>query len=550
MLRRGFYMAAMLAMISPAMAAQVTVQPPSYTITVNPPKFSFTLPDSIGGPSGANVKGITIDAKGHLIFTLSTGATIDAGALPTGTATTTPTTTTTPPVTTTPTTTAPPVVTSTDDITAKFFPPDPGVAAFPSPENSRIVRLGTSISGRPYLLAKDGSVHQLVAQSPAFPNGYAVNGNKTGGGGNDEAFSVAIVRQGTVYVQRSTGQWQQFNPGMGSIYNAALPDPFSTDASGNTTSTVATSSVKAPTPAPRAAILPGTSGKTIKVCATGCDFTTITAAFDAASNGDTVDIGPQTFKETPHAIAVSLKVNFQPGAKIDATGLTATLAHGKGVLVPMSDLLLVNPVITGTAMDQGSAQGTAAIRPETGNNYIDIQGGELYGNQNAVAGGDIPTTVTMTGTYLHDNGLGDGYTHNVYMSGGTIALNLINVRSVNPNGGHAIKSRAFDTKITGGEFEAFSAAAIDIPQGSVSQAVIDGAIITKKAGAYNHAVVDYASENNLSGNGGLLIKNSTLNLNCDNPFFNVGGGSVVTWDASNKLVGTKPTVQGGKLNGL
>ncbi len=437
-----------------------------------------------------------------------------------------------------------------DPVTAKYFPADPGIAAFPSPENSRMIRNADgTISGRPYLLDKNGTVHRLVQATPDNPTGYLVNGGKPGNY-SPETYNNALVRQGNVYIQRVTGQWQQFNPAMGSIYNAGLPDAFATDASGATTSTVATSSVTAPTPAPRAAIAPGSSGKTLKVCATGCAYTTLSSAIAAAANGDTVDLGPGTYKETPPAIAVSLKIVWETGAILDGTGLTGSLAHGKGIIVPMSDLLLINPVITGAAMDQGSAQGTAAIRPETGCNYIDVSGGELYGNQNGVAGGDVPVVLTMTGTYLHDNGLGDGYTHNIYMSGGTLAVNLKNVRSLNPNGGHALKSRAFDTEVTGGEFEAFSAAAIDVPQGSVPQAVFDGLTITKKAGAYNHAVVDYASENNASGNGGLLIKNATLNLSCDNPFFNVGSGSVVTLDPSTKVVGTKPTVQGGKLAGL
>lgn len=442
------------------------------------------------------------------------------------------------------------VATSTDAIAAKFFTADPGNAAFPSPENSRIVRLNGVISGRPYLLASDGSVHQLVAPTAAGPHGYTVNGQMVTGGGSGDVYNQLLVRQGKVFAQLASGQWQQFNPGMASMYNASLPDAYQTDASGQTTSTVANSSVTAPTPAARNAIAPGSTGKILKVCASGCAYRTLTAAIGAAANGDTVDLGPGTYKEAPPAIAVSLKIMWEKGAVLDLTGLTSSLAHGKGAIVPMNDLLLVNPVITGTAMDQGSAQGTAAIRPETGCNYIDIQGGELYGNQNGVAGGGIPVVLTMTDTYLHDNGLGDGGTHNIYMSTGTLKVILKNVRSLNPNGGHALKDRAFDTSVTGGVFEAFSAASIDIPQGSVSQAVLDGVIITKKAGAYNHTVLDYATENTTSGNGGLLIKNSTLNLLCDNPAILVGAGSVVTIDPSTKITGTKPTAQGGTVKGL
>lgn len=433
----------------------------------------------------------------------------------------------------------------------KYFPKNAGDAEFPSPENSRMVRLNGVVSGKPYLISSDGSVHQLVTPTAAIPNGYAVNGSHAGGGGSDEQFSQLIVRQGKVFVQRSTGQWQAFNPGMNSIYNASLPDPFATDSSGATTSTVATSSVKAPVRAARAKVAPGSSGKILKVCATGCAYSSLTAAITRAVNGDTINIGAGIYKEAPPAIAATLKIVWEAGAVLDLSGLTNRLAHGKGAIVPMADILLVNPVITGTAMDQGSAQGTAAIRPETGCNYIEIQGGELFKNQNGIAGGDVPVVLTVTGTYLHDNGLGDGYTHNIYMSSGTIAVSLIDVRSINPNNGHALKSRAFDTSITRGEYEAFSAAPIDIPQGSVSPALLDGVSIMKKAGAYNHAILDYATENNASGNGGLIVKNSTLTLNCDNPFFNVGASAIVTLDPNTQLTGNKPTVTGGgKVVGL
>ncbi len=434
---------------------------------------------------------------------------------------------------------------------AKYFPAEPGNAAFPSPENSSIIRLGSAISGRPYLRDDAGNVHQMVQAAGAATNGYLINGNPALGGGSDQApITKLVVRQGKVFSTAAGGQTQQFNFGMGGLYNAALPDAFSTDASGATTSTVATSSVTMPSKPARAAIAPGSTGKILKVCATGCAYPTLSAAIAAAANGDTVDLGPGTYKEAPPAIAVSLKMIWEAGAVLDLTGLTGSLAHGKGAIVPMSDLLLVNPVITGTAMDQGSAQGTAAIRPETGSNYIDVQGGELYGNQNGIAGGDVPVVLTVTDTKLHDNGLGDGYTHNIYMSHGTLSVTLNNVQSTNPNGGHAAKIRAFELAITGGTYEAFSAASIDVPDGTVAAAIIDGATIIKKAGAYNHTVLDYATEDTSSGNGGLVLRNVTLNLACDSPAIMVGGGSVVTVEATTKVDGTKPTAQGGTVKGL
>ena len=447
--------------------------------------------------------------------------------------------------------TSAPAASPADTVTTTFFPADPGLAAFPSPENSRMLRTATGISGRPYLLDSTGAVHQIVPVTDAVPNGYTVNGAWAKGGGSDHsAVPQLLVRQGKVFAQANGGPWQFYNPASGSLYNASLPDAFATDASGQTTSTVATSSVTAPAPAARQSPAPGTSGKTLMVCAAGCAYPTISAAITAAAAGDTVDIGAGLYKEAPPAWTVPLKIVFETGASMDLTGLTGSLARGKAALVPAADSIIVNPVITGTAMDQGSAQGTAAIRPDLGAGYLDIQGGSLSGNQNGIAGGDVPVVLTVTDTKLSNNGLGDGYTHNIYMSHGTLSVTLTNVQSTDPNGGHAAKVRAYAMTITGGSFDAFSAAAIDIPDGTVGVGVIDGATITKKAGAYNHTVLDYATEDTASGNGGLTLRNVTMNLACESPVIMVGGGSVVTIEASTKITGTKPTASGGTVKGL
>ncbi len=438
-----------------------------------------------------------------------------------------------------------------DTTTATFFPADPGLATFPSPENSRMLRNDKGVSGRPYLLDATGVVHKLVPVTEAVPNGYTVNGVWAKGGGSDHSpVPQLLVRQGKVFAQANGGPWQFYNPASGSLYNAALPDAFQTDASGQTTSRVANSDVKAPGKPARQSPAPGTSGKALKVCASGCQYGSITAAIKAAAAGDTVDIGPGVYKEAPPAWTVPLKIVFANGASMNLTGLTASLARGKGALVPAADSIIVNPVITGVAMDQKVAQSTAAIRPDNGAGYVDIVGGSLSANQNGIAGGDVPVVLSVTGTKLFNNGLGDGYTHNIYMSHGTLSVTLTDVHSTDPNGGHAAKLRSFEVAVKGGSYDAFAAAAIDVPDGTVTPAIIDGAIIIKKAGAYNHTVLDYATEDTASGNGGLVLRDVTLNLACENPAILVGGGSVVTIEPSTKIVGTKPEAKGGTVKGL
>ena len=450
-----------------------------------------------------------------------------------------------------------PVMSAADTITATYFPTDPGLAAFPSPENSRMIRNSDgSFSGRPYLIDKSGLIYRLVPPTTAFPTGLTING--VGKNYYTDLYAGAIVRQGGVYLNNPGGQIQYFDTGRGSFYNGTLPDAFATDASGATTSTVATSSVKAPAlPAPMSPA-PGASGKTLQVGA-GKAYATITAAITAAAAGDTVAVDAGTYKEAPPAWTVPLMLQAIGGqAIIDATGMTGSLARGKGALVPCADSIIDGIRVTGVAMDQEGAQLTSGVRPDTGCGYLTLKNVELDGNQSGLGtGGDLTMQITLDGGHFHSNGLpagnsGNGYTHNIYTGAGTSLILKNGFSSTEPNGGHAIKHRGFALAVSGGGlFNATDAAVFDIPQGSVAPATIDGVIITKPAGANNHAIIDYGSENSDSGNGGLLITNSVINALCDNPFMLIGSGSIVTVDAATKAKTTGViTANGGKIVGL
>ena len=243
-----------------------------------------------------------------------------------------------------------------DPIAAKYFPADPGLAAFPSPENSSIIRLGATISGRPYLRDNSGNVHQFITPTADCANGYVMNGVPVKGGGSDgDPATSLLVRTGEVYVNVRGNIWQHISNG--GLYTATLPAAFATDASGATTSTVAVSSVVAPADPAPSATPPGSSGKTLEV-GTGQAYTTITAAFMAAQAGDTVHVAAGTYKETPPATLVPLYVKADKGALLDCTGLT-TLARGKGGIVPAADMILEGIEIIGAGMMETEAGGTA-----------------------------------------------------------------------------------------------------------------------------------------------------------------------------------------------
>ena len=236
---------------------------------------------------------------------------------------------------------------------------------------------------------------------------------------------------------------------------------------------------------------------------------------------------------------------FENGASLDLTGLTASLARGKGALVPAADSIIVNPVITGTAMDQKVAQSTARDPAGQWRRVVDIVGGSLSGNQNGIAGGDVPVVLTVTGPSCPTTGWATATRTTSTMSHGTLSVTLKDVQSTDPKGGHAAKIRAFQFAVSGGTYEGRSGRD-RCPDGTVSPAIIDGATILKKAGAYNHTVLDYATEDTASGNGGLTLRNVTLNLQCENPAILIGGGSVVTVEPSTRSSAPSPRARAGR----
>lgn len=90
---------------------------------------------------------------------------------------------------------------------SEYFPADPGLAKFPSPEDSRQTIANGAVGGRPYLLDTIGRVHTLKV-SAAGANEYWINGasQMDGWSGHADLPPVQLlVRQGTVYVFLGSG---------------------------------------------------------------------------------------------------------------------------------------------------------------------------------------------------------------------------------------------------------------------------------------------------------------------------------------------------------
>ena len=79
------------------------------------------------------------------------------------------------------------------------------------------------------------------------------------------------------------------------------------------------------------------------VCASGCDYSSIQAAVNAASNGDTLSLSPETFNEGDIDIDIDLTIKTSSGvATVDGAGEMWVFEIDADAIVVLEDLILKN----------------------------------------------------------------------------------------------------------------------------------------------------------------------------------------------------------------
>jgi hypothetical protein len=416
-----------------------------------------------------------------------------------------------------------------------YFPADPGVAKFPSPEDSQILVFNGKIGGRPYLKDQAGAIHQIKMGSGGIPQYFKNEHEFTVYPG--EAVAQCLVRQGEVYMQIASGIWKHVDAN-GSMYNRSLP-PAGTAASGG--STTPNLPALAPLPKP-AAIAPGSSGKVIPAGPSRA-FKTLSAAIPTALAGDKIQLDPGTYTDAPPAWAVPLLIDLG-GATLNAAGVTGSLARGKALLCPTADSIIQNGTIVNVAMDQTDGQLTSAIRPDAGCGYLTIQKMTLTNNQCGVGHGGFPIVIAVSDSDISGNGLKantGALTHNLYVGNECRRLTLTNVIANGTNEAHSIKYRGPELIVNGGTFASAPGKPFDIPNGATVPFRITGATIIKGANDPDHGILAYGEEGAENGLAGGTINGGSIQANCENPAI-IGPGGTITLKGvalrGNKIVGT------------
>ncbi len=237
-------------------------------------------------------------------------------------------------------------------------------------------------------------------------------------------------------------------------------------------------------------------------------YTTISAAVAASATGDTIDVEAGTYTNDFVSINHDLTLNAVGGTvSLVATdqppnGKALIDEGGSGVSVTITGF-----DISGVTVPDGNG---AAIRYEGGT--LVLNNDTIHDNQEGLLGANDPNgSITINGSTFADNGSGTGYTHNLYV--GDIAnLTVQNSTFTSAVVGHDIKSRAESTTISDNTIIDGSAGTasyeIDLPNGG--NAVIEGNVIQKGAGAQNPIAISFGEEGGVYASSSLLVDGNTI----------------------------------------
>jgi hypothetical protein len=265
-----------------------------------------------------------------------------------------------------------------------------------------------------------------------------------------------------------------------------------------------------PPPVPSADTCPTATGRTLPV-GPGKAYATPSAAAASAQTGDLVLITPGEYRgDVATWRAANLTICGDGGrARLFADGKDA---QGKGIWVIAPGNSATTTIVNVEFHDAKVIdQNGAGIRHEGG--HLVLRNTGYYDNENGILGGGGPVTVTIERSEFARNGLGDGYTHNLYI-GNVDRLRVVASYFHEAKIGHNLKSRAKENVIENSYFvdgvNGTSSYLLDFPDGGI--VFMRGNLLHKGPKADNTTAVAYGAERNMwPTNTVTLIHNTLVN---------------------------------------
>jgi hypothetical protein len=252
------------------------------------------------------------------------------------------------------------------------------------------------------------------------------------------------------------------------------------------------------------------SAATTRVVGPGHPYAKPCQAIAAAAPGDTVQIdaaGNGSYDgDVCRSAVANLTIEGVGGrARVDAAGRSS---GGKAIWVLAGPNTVVRNVeLSGAAVAEKNG---AAIRLE-GDGDLTLSGVYFHDNQNGIlVGGSAQTDVVVEGSAFANNGAGDGYSHNIYISGAR-SFTMRHSSSRGAKAGHLVKSRAtvndlFYNRLTGeGSTSSYE---VDIPNGGRTRVV--GNVIQQGPNTGNSGMLSYGAEGARNPDSRLSVVNNTF----------------------------------------
>lgn len=239
----------------------------------------------------------------------------------------------------------------------------------------------------------------------------------------------------------------------------------------------------------------------------GMPYLTPSMAAKVANTGDVIEIIAGTY---PNDVASwpqnNLTIRGIYGrARMVANGNSA---EGKGIwVVKGNNVTIENIEFAGASVSDHNGAG---IRLEGAN--LTIRGCFFHDNENGIlTGKNAGSSILIENSEFADNGIGDGYTHNIYVG----EINVLTVQFCYIHGaksGHNVKSRARVNRILYNrimdERKGTSSYAIDASNGGI--AYIIGNVIQQGALSENFHVISYGAEALSYPVNKLFVVNNTI----------------------------------------
>lgn len=201
---------------------------------------------------------------------------------------------------------------------------------------------------------------------------------------------------------------------------------------------------------------------------------------------------------------------------------TTLIGNGKGIwVIGGNDARVENIEFSGAQVND---QNGAGIRAE--GTDLTICNSYFHDNENGILGGG--GNVLIEYSEFANNGFGDGFTHNMYISGGTNRFTLRYSYTHHAKIGHTVKTRARENYILYNrimdEATGTSSYNIDVPDAGLTYII--GNLIQQGPDTDNSTIVAYGAESANNGTQELYVINNTfVNDRGSGAFLSIRGGT-------------------------